>query len=257
MENLLFFSLIGLGVGCFGTLIGAGGGFILMPLLIFLHPGLASSEITAISLAIICINSLSGSISYARKKRIDYKSGALFALFSIPGAVLGTLTTSFFSREIFDPVFSGTLIMIGFYLFFKPLNPQRMLNEKNETTHNISYNRNLGLFISLGVGYFSSLLGIGGGIIHVPALVRFLNFPVHIATATSHFILFCVTLIATLVHWTQGNLAQGFHQVLLLSPGVIIGAHIGAILSTYVKGHWIIRALSLAIILVGLRLIFF
>ena len=257
MESFLVFSLIGLSIGCVGTLIGAGGGFILVPLLMFLYPKYLSSEITAISLAVVCLNSLSGTISYSRKKRVDFKSGILFALFSIPGAILGALTTSFFDRKIFDPVFSGVLIVIGIYLLLKPLNPKVISQEKKKAIDKISYNLYLGLFISVIVGFFSSLLGIGGGIIHVPALVRFLNFPVHIATATSHFILFCVTLVATTVHFFQGNLATGFHQIMFLAPGVVLGAQLGAQLSTLMKGHWIIRCLACALILVGLRLIFF
>src|SRR3989344_169135 len=161
MDHFFIFSLIGLGVGCFGTLIGAGGGFILVPLLLFLYPTLSSSEITAISLAVICINSFSGSLAYAQKKRIDFKSGFLFALFSLPGAILGVLTTFVLDRKIFDPLFSLVLMMIGFYLLLRPLNPKNIAIEKNDVSSRSSYNLQLGLFISLAVGFFSSLLGVG------------------------------------------------------------------------------------------------
>ena len=64
-----------------------------------------------------------------------------------------------------------------------------MLTDKEGITYEYSYKQSNGALISVLVGYISPLLGIGGGIIHVPAMVNWLKFPVHIATATSHFIL--------------------------------------------------------------------
>ena len=75
--------------------------------------------------------------------------------------------------------------------------------------HNISYNPVVGVVASLFVGYLSSLLGIGGGIIHVPMLVELLNFPVHIATVTSHFILAIMALMGSLVHLAAGAFYHG------------------------------------------------
>ena len=80
---------IGLTVGFIGTLIGAGGGFILVPVLLLLFPHLDSEVITSISLAIVFLNACSGSLAYARLKRIDYKTALLFSLATVPGAVLG------------------------------------------------------------------------------------------------------------------------------------------------------------------------
>src|SRR5262245_17501431 len=80
----------------------------------------------------------------------------------------------------------------------------RHLVEANGTPHTFSYNPSIGVGLSAIVGYLSSLLGIGGGIIHVPALVHVLNFPVHIATATSHFVLAIMALTGTIVHILTG-----------------------------------------------------
>jgi len=99
------------------------------------------------------------------------------------------------------------------------------------------------------------VLGIGGGIIHVPILVTLLNFPVHRATATSHFILAILTLAATGVHLAAGNFA-GFEWVTIyLGAGVVVGAQLGARLSRRVGGKWIIRGLSAALIAVGIRIL--
>jgi uncharacterized membrane protein YfcA len=111
------------------------------------------------------------------------------------------------------------------------------------------------MFLSLFVGYLSSLFGIGGGIIHVPLLTSLLDFPVHIATATSHFILAIMALAGTITHIVTGTFVQGVHRTIYLSIGVVIGAQLGARLSNRVRGVWIIRSLAIALGLVGVRLI--
>ena len=76
---------LGLAIGAFGTLIGAGGGFILVPILLILYPNENTELITSISLAVVFFNALSGSLAYARMKRVDFKSGIVFAVATIPG----------------------------------------------------------------------------------------------------------------------------------------------------------------------------
>ncbi len=131
----------------------------------------------------------------------------------------------------------------------------RTVREKNGTRHVYRFNPFLGVTLSLLVGFFSSLLGIGGGIIHVPALVYLLNFPVHIATATSHFILANTALAGTLTHILTGTIAHGLHRTVLLAIGVVVGAQVGARLSNRIKGPWIIKSLAVALGLVGLRIL--
>ena len=91
----------------------------------------------------------------------------------------------------------------------------------------------------------------------MPALVLLLNFPAHIATATSHFILAIMALAGSLVHLATGELApgSGLFRSLFLALGVIPGAQLGARLSHHVHGAWILRLLGVALIAVGLRLL--
>ena len=63
--------LLGASVGVYGTVIGAGGGFVLVPLLIFLYPEMRHEVVTAISLGVVFFNALSGTAAYGRQKRID------------------------------------------------------------------------------------------------------------------------------------------------------------------------------------------
>src|SRR5450432_4830525 len=119
MHSLTLLIITGFLIGIFGTLIGAGGGFILVPILILSYPELSPEMITAISMAIVAANAISGSFAYARSGRIDYKAGIVFALFTIPGSILGVLTTQFIARNFFTMLFGILLITLSVYLLFK------------------------------------------------------------------------------------------------------------------------------------------
>ncbi len=268
-ETYLGFIALGFGVGTYGTLIGAGGGFVLMPLLLLIYPQETPEKLTSISLAVVFMNALSGSEAYARMKRIDYKSGLIFASATVPGAILGALNTSYVPRRLFDTLFGILLVAAAVFLILRPSlakvggkearpdcdHTKRHLVEGDGKIVDYCFNPTVGIALSLFVGYVSSFLGIGGGIIHVPALVYFLHFPVHIATATSHFILVIMALTGTLVHIFTGTFSHGVHQMISLSLGVVLGAQVGAHLSRFLRGNWIIRSLAFALGLVGFRIL--
>jgi uncharacterized membrane protein YfcA len=270
MEQYLGLVTLGIAVGCYGTLIGAGGGFVLMPVLLLLYPDQSANLLTCISLAVVFFNALSGSGAYALMKRIDYRSGSIFAAATIPGAILGALHTSYVPRRLFDFIFAVLLLAAAVFLVWRPNKTNikqksnssirhrvaRRLVDAHGTQYKYDFNWVLGMAISLIVGYVSSFLGIGGGIIHVPALSYFLNFPVHIATATSHFILAIMALTGTIVHILMGTFAHGVHRTIALAIGVILGAQIGARLSDKVHGRLIIQALAIALGIVGIRILF-
>ncbi len=259
--------LLGIAVGAFGTLIGAGGGFILVPILLLLYPGDSPELITSISLAVVFFNAASGSIAYGRMGRIDYKSGLVFALAAVPGAILGALTTQFIPRQIFNIIFGVLLLLAAIYLATRrsrerktshhprPGHFVRRIVERDGTAHEYSFNLWIGIVTSALVGYLSSLLGIGGGIVHVPVMATLLDFPVHLATATSHFVLALMALTGTIVHIASGSFDHGIVMTLCLAAGVVIGAQIGARLSSRIHGDWIIRSLAVALALVGMRIL--
>jgi uncharacterized membrane protein YfcA len=258
---------LGFVIGTYGTLIGAGGGFVLVPILLLLYPQATPETITSISLAVVFFNALSGSVAYARMKRIEYRAGLIFSAATIPGAILGALATPYMPRRLFDGIFGLLLIAVSVFLGIKsgsreesgrPCPPNHRactVTEADGTVHRFSYHQPLGIVVSMAVGFLSSLLGIGGGIIHVPVLIHLLNFPVHIATATSQFVLTNMALTGTLTHIASGAFTQGIRRTILLAVGVLLGAPLGAWLSGRIHGVWIIRGLAFALGAVGIRLL--
>jgi uncharacterized membrane protein YfcA len=269
MSPLTAVLLAGLGVvvGGFGTIIGVGGGFILVPVLLLAYPNDKPALITSISLAVVFFNASSGSLGYARLRRIDYRTGLIFALATIPGAIVGATATNWVPRQAFNLTFGLLLIAVSIYIAFgtaeksgrmlaslRP-NAQRTLTDSDGVTYSYSFNRELGIIISFLVGFIASLLGLGGGIIHVPAMVSLLDFPAHVATATSHFVLVFTALTATVVHILDGSLAEGWPRTLALAVGVVAGAQIGARLSGRLPAGVIVRLLAAALFAVAVRLI--
>ncbi|GBD23244.1 hypothetical protein HRbin29_00904 [bacterium HR29] len=252
-----------------GTLVGAGGGFLLVPALLLLEPHAAPVSITATSLLVVWANATSGSMAYARQRRIDYRSGLVFAAATLPGAVAGALVVGWVPRRAFDLLFGVLLVAIGGWLALRRWSegirepPRgrwvvvRQLRDREGNVFRYAYPFWRGIGISAAVGFLSSLLGIGGGIMHVPAMVVGLHFPVHVAAATSHFVLAFAAGEATLVHAARGVL--GWNETLarggLLAAGAVPGAQAGALLARRAPGAAIMRGLALGLILVGVRLL--
>ncbi len=236
-----------------------------MPILFLLHPDETPSTITGITLTVAFFNAFSGSIAYGRLKRIDFRSGLLFASVGIPGSIIGASITSYLSRGVFQIIFGVILLLAATYLIFKPTRKDnagmikgdwlRQLTDIHGNTVTYTYRRSAGIIIAFFIGVISGMLGIGGGIIHVPALTQVLGFPVHIATATSHFVVSTTTLAASVTHVVKGNLSGSFGEMAVLSAGAIVGAQIGARISHRVPGKIIVRLLAVALSIVALRLL--
>lgn len=266
--SLLWLIPVGLIAGALGTFVGAGGGFLVVPVLLIAYPGFGPETITAVSLAIIFLNSTSGSLRYARTRRIDYKSGLMFAVATIPGAAVGAYLSDMIPRALFNLVFGLFMVAVSVLLMVKPGRPKsgsggtrpghyrRRFTDAKGETWDYSFSRGTGVGISTFVGLLSSVLGIGGGIIHVPVMSRLLNFPVHIATATSQFVLAISSLTGVTVHLVRGEYfsAEVLNCLVLLAAGVIPGAQIGARFSEKVDSRWIVRVLGVVIIIVAARL---
>ena len=257
---------LGFGVATYGSIVGAGGGFLLVPLLLLLDPEETPRVVTTISLAVVAINGVSATIAYTRMRRIDFRSGALLSISSIPGAIAGAWATRFVPRGLFDLVFGLLLVVLAVWLLV-PSRPaarlgpppagwiQRRFTDAAGTRYFYAFNR----WPAVAIGFFGGLIGtvagIGGGILVVPSVVAWLHFPVHVATATSAFVFMVSALTGTATHLVAGDFEFELGRILFLAMGVVLGAQVGARLSERLSRGVIIRLLSAGIGLIGVRLV--
>lgn len=259
--EIFFLAITGLFAGIFGTMIGIGGGIIFVPVFVLVFH-FTPQQAIGTSLAAVFFNAFSGSLAYIRQKRVDIKSGWKFAAATLPGAFLGAWLVRYFTDYILELVFGSLLIVMAFFIILRRDTPRipmeniihkRKIIDTGNEIFEYTPREGLGIAISFVVGIISSLLGIGGGIIHVPVLIYLLGFPVHIATATSHFVLAISTFSGSITHLALGNIL--FLPAIVVGITAIVGAQIGARLSRRVKGLMIARLLGIALILVGVRLL--
>jgi len=257
---------LGFAVGTYGTIIGLGGGFILVPVLLFLYPEYDPEKFTAVSLAVVFANTVSGSIAYARQGRIDYVTGLVFAAASAPGVLAGVFLVGLVPEGAFTITFALLLLgLAGLALRGPPRGIRRPLAGRGvivrsvatpEGTYRYGYRLWQGALLSLGVGLISSLFGIGGGAVHVPAMISVLHFPVQFAVATSQFILAFMSGGGTAIHLANGTLSgDQLVTAAALGAGTVPGAQVGARLARQMKGRTVVRLLVAALLLLATRLL--
>ncbi|ABZ82695.1 unknown yune-like protein, putative permease [Heliomicrobium modesticaldum Ice1] len=255
----------GLVVGTLGSLVGVGGGFIVVPvlLLVFAYPHLWT---VSTSLFFIFINSLVSSYNYSRQKRVDFATGIPFALSTIPGALVGAHLVPHLSGKAFDSAFAMLLLLVSLFMLFKPQGPPkdrtpnwmgkkttRQFTDAHGIAHEYSFSLPFGVLISFFVGFLSSIFGIGGGIIHVPVMTLIMGIPPHIATATSMFILTISSFAGTVPHLVAGDVQ--LVASVALSIGAIVGAHIGTRLAPQVNSRRLMQLFSIIMLVLALRLL--
>jgi uncharacterized membrane protein YfcA len=259
-DSLLLFA-VGMFAGFSGSIVGLGGGFIVVPALAFWFD-MPAPLIVGTSMAVLFFNSISSTLSYAKQRRIDFGAGAVFAAVAIPGSILGAMAAEQMTSKGFYIGFGCFLIFISLFLLFKPKKPielplpptvHRSFTDSSGQLFEYSYNRALGMFISFFVGFLSSLLGIGGGSMMVPTMALLLHFPPHIATATSMFNIFLSAIVGSTTHLLLGNI--DWWKVLFLAPGAFVGGQLGARVAAKLPAQSLLRLLAVMLILVALRLI--
>jgi len=108
---------IGTVAGTFGSMVGVGGGILMVPILTIM--GLEPSQIASTSLIAVASTGISSTIEYSRQKRIDYLVALKIASLAIPGAIIGAFLSSHISFEHFKVYFAIILIFTGLYLIYR------------------------------------------------------------------------------------------------------------------------------------------
>lgn len=245
MIEQLWLILLGLAAGILGSMIGLGGGIIVVPVLTFFGfpPTLAASN----SLFVAFSNAVGSTVSYSRQKRIDYSLGLKLGLLSIPGTVLGAYLSSDVTPETFKILFGLVLVSSAVYIF---------LRKKIETKEKHLTNQMIVLVISASffAGIISSFFGIGGGIIFVPLIVVGIGMTMKKAAPTSQFILLFASLSGIITHSMLGH--PDFLHAGLLSAGAFVGGIIGARISLDIKERSLQILVSAIMIIAAIKLFF-
>ena len=234
---------LGFVAGILGSMIGLGGGIIVVPVLTFLGfpPTLAASN----SLFAAFSNAVASTISYSRQKRIEYSVGLKLGLLAIPGTILGAYISSDVTPGIFKILFGLILISSSVYIFLK-----RKIESKEINTSKLV------MILAIGASFFagiiSSFFGIGGGIIFVPLMVVAMGMGMKNAAPTSQFILLFASFTGLLTHSILGH--PDFVQSLFLAVGAFVGGLLGARISLEIKEKNLQILVSIVIIAAAIKL---
>ena len=246
ITTLAFLIAIGLGAGTLGSMLGVGGGIIMVPALTFLN--LPPTQAASTSLIAVMSTSISSTIEYSRQKRIDYALGLEMAACAIPGGVLGAIMSEYLLEDTFKLYFGILLILTGLYILYK----NSVLKDHRAKRRSLSLQ--IAVFAaSFGAGIISSLFGVGGGIVFVPAMLLVLGLTMYRAAPTSQLTLMMTAIAGVFTHSVLGH--PDYLQAVVLSAGAFVGAQIGARLSRMTKEMLLQRLLAIVLLAVAITLI--
>ena len=262
--HIFLLPLLGASVAALGTMVGLGGGFILVPILIILFPEARPATIIAISLTVVFLNASSATISNVRARRIDARTAWLLLLGATPAAVAGSAVAQRVSRDAFESMFGGLLIFGALYILWRSTKvpdqdlsvqhePNREIRERRGAIYRFYVDTLLAAVISPAAGFISSFFGIGGGVIHVPALTFMLKVPMRVASSTALLVLVFTSIAALSTLFLSGAIDEGWRRAGLLGFGALFGAQLGVYLSSRVNPKVVLFILSAALVIVGVR----
>lgn len=231
MTRVLGFVLAGIATGIFSGALGVGGALIATPLIRFL--GIGPYLAIGTTVPVMLPTTLTGTVTYYREKLVDVRAAAWTALSGAVFAVIGALSTRQIDRG------GGHALMIATAAILM-VSAVRLLPSKSSSVEPAAPVRSIPAFLAVGAvaGFVSGLLGIGGGIIMVPAFISVLRLPTKTALGTSLAVI-TLTVIPNIVAQTFAAPCTSFQAcgninwsaALLLSIGVVPGAWLGAKLS--------------------------
>ncbi|HYF94276.1 MAG TPA: sulfite exporter TauE/SafE family protein [Symbiobacteriaceae bacterium] len=259
----------GLAVGMVGSLVGVGGGFIVVPLLV-LGLGVAPRVAAGTSLLMVTANALVGALAHARRGRVDWLGAIFLTACAYPGSFLGAWLGSRLEAALFNLIFGALLIGLGLFMAYRTyrdggreaasLEPRRrgpFLWERNLTLedgvpYRFSFSVPLAAAVTFCIAVLGGMLGIGGGPILVPFLTFGLGYPIHAAVATSQLNI-AFTSAGSAAMYVHGGHFLPAHAAALIA-GVLAGAPVGAWLSGRTRARNLAFIMSGLLLLLGLKL---
>jgi len=273
--NLWALGGTGLVAGFLGSMLGVGGGPIIVPVLT-LALGLPIHVAIGSSLVAIVANSCTAAGIYTQARLTNVKLGLLLETTTTPGAIVGGFIAAVIAPSILSALFGLILIYTAYtmitrrYILNENVLPKdnsaktdKAANDLPSSLTTSYHDQNLGKVVTykvnhlpqgLGASFFagilSSLLGIGGGIIKVPVMSLVMGVPMKAAIATSTFMIAITTTVGALIYYYHGYIYPIIIAPLVI--GAVIGARLGAELAQRARGVLLRRIFGTFLFLVAL-----
>jgi uncharacterized membrane protein YfcA len=256
MLDQLLLIIFGFFIGIIASMTGIGGGIFIVPILTFFYDFRVNAA-TGTSLATIIFTALASSISYARQKRIYYRTGLVLALTTAPGAFVGSWVAGIAQDQVLGLTFGVFLVLVALRMIIGLL--KRKSETQAQTTRTDMEVLKTGKMAIIGValgffgGFASGLLGIGGGILVVPIMTIALGMPIHVAVATSMFTIIFTATSGVTEYYLLGLVS--FPTALLFALGTVVGAQVGAYTSGKVSSRNLTMIFCAILIVAGANMI--
>ena len=252
--------------GSIGSLLGLGGGIILVPALTILF-NIPIHEAIGVSFIGVLVNSSSSSLVYIKNRITDIKLSSILELGAVIGSIIGAYAALLIDSNILSVIFGLVLgyIAIDMYRKLKKNLENNNIETKSDdereyfdqsTNETIRYSvirEKEGVILSIAGGIFAGLLGLGGGAIFVPIMNRIMKVPIKVAIATSSFMIGITSLVGALIFFNNG-----FIDVAIASPiilGIFFGAQIGSRVNKVIDKKILTNIFCLVLIYIALRMI--
>ena len=236
--------------GLLGALLGLGGGVFLVPFLVVVQ-GLPFRQAAGISLMTVIATSSAVSARSTGKQLINLRLGMVLEVGTTLGGLFGGLTAQVLSQRTLTALFAIVTAIIAVVMLLRLEKRNVILDGDDsgrlggrfhdpETGREVVYRVKrlpLGLFVSFLAGNVSGLLGVGGGILKVPALVSWCGVPMRAAAATSALMI-GVTAVATApIYNAHGDILPSLAAGAVL--GVLAGSQGGLRLAARLHVRWL------------------
>ncbi len=270
--NALILLGLGGGVGFLSGMFGVGGGFLMTPLLIF--NGIPPAVAVATEANQVVAASVSGALAHWRRRNVDVKMGVVLLVGGFIGSTVGVWLFTILrgigqidfvisiSYVLFLGIIGGLMVIESARAWLRTRQPAAARRKLHQHTwmHGLPFKMRfrtsklyisalLPLAIGLFVGILAAIMGVGGGFVMVPAMIYLLGMPTSVVIGTSLFQIVFVTANVTLLQAIT-NQTVDIVLALLLLVGGVIGAQLGAIFGTRLKGEQLRVLLGLVVLVV-------
>lgn len=213
----------GAAAGVFGSLLGLGGGILIVPLLT-LGFGLELREAVGVSLVSVIMTSSAAAGVYLERRVADLRLGMRLELFTAIGALVGGLIAFLVDERWLSVLFAGLLIYVAVSML-RSRSPAEVEPGPDGRPYEVR-NVPLGVAGATGAGVVSALLGVGGGVVKVPLMHLAMGVPLRVATATSNLMVGITAAAGAVIYLVRGEIDP--YVAGPTAIGVFLGASLGS-----------------------------